>query len=100
MNRFVPNLSIGGYAFLGLCASLALYFLFAAVQGESGKLAQRQVTGEIAKLTAERDALASELDALQNLTLRLSDAYLDMDLLDERARAVLGYVRTDEIVLR
>ncbi|MGL4320838.1 MAG: septum formation initiator family protein, partial [Paracoccaceae bacterium] len=31
---------------------------------------------------------------------RLSDAYLDIDLLDQQARDVLGYVRADEIVIR
>jgi cell division protein FtsB len=37
---------------------------------------------------------------MQNLTLRLSDDYLDLDLLDEQARDVLGYLRADEIVIR
>ena len=37
---------------------------------------------------------------LFNLTLRLSDHYLDLDLLDEQARSVLGVVRHDEVVLR
>lgn len=95
-----PRGSFGGTVYLGTCLVLSAYFGFAAIQGESGVLAQRQVAAEVARLTAERDALASELDALSNLTLRLSDGYLDLDLLDERARAILGYVRADEIVLR
>ena len=33
-------------------------------------------------------------------TRRLSDEYLDLDLLDERAREILGYVRADEVILR
>ena len=37
---------------------------------------------------------------MQNLTRRLSDDYLDLDLLDERAREVLGLLRADEILLR
>jgi cell division protein FtsB len=37
---------------------------------------------------------------MENLTRRLSDQYLDLDLLDERARNVLGYIRSDEIVVR
>ena len=49
------------------------------------------------------DELASlqiELDAMENLTKRLSDDFLDLDLLDEQARDVLGMVRTDEIVIQ
>lgn len=75
------------------------YFAFAAVQGEYGVF--RRV-----ELAAQRDALADELamlDAeaarLRDRTRRLSDGYLDLDLLDERARLVLGMAREDEIVV-
>ena len=44
--------------------------------------------------------LTEEVAWMQNRTRRLSDAYLDLDLLDERARKVLGLVRGDEIVIR
>jgi cell division protein FtsB len=37
---------------------------------------------------------------MENLTLRLSDGFLDLDLLDEQARDVLGLIRSDEIVIR
>ena len=37
---------------------------------------------------------------MRNLTRRLSDDYLDLDLLDERARDVLGLVRADELIIR
>lgn len=37
---------------------------------------------------------------MENLTKRLSDEYLDLDLLDEQARDVLGLLRGDEIVIR
>ena len=51
-------------------------------------------------LTAERDALVTDLEKLKILTRRLSDDYLDIDLLDEQVRSVLGYIRADEIVIR
>jgi cell division protein FtsB len=37
---------------------------------------------------------------MQNLTRRMSDEYLDLDLLDERAREMLGLIRADEVILR
>ncbi len=92
--------SLGGTFYLAACLVLGAYFGFAAMEGESGVLQQRQVAAKVIALTAERDQLGDDLARLQNLTLRLSDTYLDLDLLDERARAVLGYVRADEIVLR
>ena len=36
---------------------------------------------------------------MEILTRRLSDDFLDLDLLDEQARDVLGYVRADEVIL-
>ena len=64
--------------------------------GEPGAGEGRQA----ADLTVERDKLALQLAQLKNLTHRLSDGYLDVDLLDEQVRDVLGYVRADEIVIR
>jgi cell division protein FtsB len=83
-----------------LAATLGVYFLFAAVQGDYGVFRQVQIAAEAEALTAERDALMGELAALRNLTHRLSDSYLDIDLLDEQVRDVLGYVRADEIIIR
>ncbi len=95
-----PRASFYGSIYLMACLVLGAYFAFAAIQGESGVLRQSQVAAEALAMTAERDHIADELAMLQNLTLRLSDTYLDLDLLDERARAVLGYIRADEIALR
>lgn len=92
--------SLGGTLYLSAVVLLGAYFVFAAIQGESGVLAQRRVAAEVATLAAEKTELEAQLASLQNLTRRLSDDYLDLDLLDERARAVLGYARADEIILR
>jgi cell division protein FtsB len=90
----------GGMMYFALTATLSAYFAFAAVQGDYGVLRQAQTAGELQTLTAERDALLADLTKLKTLTHRLSDDYLDIDLLDEQVRSVLGYVRPDEIVIR
>ena len=78
---------------------LGFYFTFAAVQGEFGVFRRVQASAEKDALIAQRDALKIEVARMENLTHRLSDSYLDLDLLDERARDVLGLVRADEIVI-
>lgn len=83
-----------------LAVSLGGYFTFAAVQGDYGVFRQVQLRAEERALIAQRDQLKAELSEMKNLTLRLSDEYLDLDLLDEQARDVLGYLRADEIVIR
>lgn len=94
------RLSISALVFFALMVLVGLYFAIAAVQGPSGILRRVQLNAETAELVAERDRLQAEVDRMKNLTRRLSDEYLDIDLLDERARDVLGYARADEIVIR
>lgn len=98
MRRTRP--AIGALFFFGLASVLALYFVFAAVQGSFGLFNRVQVQAEIAELEVRRDRLQVELADLQNKTARLSDNFLDLDLLDERARDVLGLARPDEVVIR
>ena len=47
-----------------------------------------------------RDRLQNEVERMRNLTLRMSDEYLDLDLLDEQARDILGQIRSDEVIIQ
>ena len=85
--------------FVTLTVLLGLYFAFASVQGDYGLFRRLQIEAEAEDLRAERDALRREVAALANKTRRMSDDYLDLDLLDEQARSVLGLVRADEVVI-
>ena len=80
--------------------SLGLYFTFAAVQGDFGILRRAEINHDIQKLQAELTSLNVEIAGLKNLTRRLSDHYLDLELLDQQARDILGYVRSDELVIQ
>ncbi|HRO14024.1 MAG TPA: septum formation initiator family protein [Paracoccus sp. (in: a-proteobacteria)] len=93
------TLPISAVIYFLLMLLLGMYFAFAAVQGPSGILRRVQLESETAELQAQRDALKSDVDRMRNLTHRLSDNYLDLDLLDERARDVLGVVRGDELII-
>ncbi len=92
--------AIGGMFFMVLAFTLGSYFTFAAVQGDYGVFRRVQINAEATELKQERDQLAAELARMQNLTHRMSDDYLDIDLLDEQLRDVLGYLRADEVVIR
>jgi cell division protein FtsB len=86
--------------YTAIIVTLGGYFTFASVQGEYGLFRRIQIEAELDDLQATSATLASDLEVMRNKTLRLSDGYLDMDLLDEQARDVLGYVRADELVIR
>lgn len=100
MTREARRPGLATLALAIVAVALGAYFTFAAVQGEYGVFRQVQIEADRKAVTAERDRLAARLAVLQNLNRRLSDEFLDLDLLDERARDVLGYLRTDEIVIR
>ena len=91
-------------SFSGLILPIGLlfigaYFTFAAVQGDYGLFQRMQVEAERDRLQDELARLEDQVARMEILTHRLSDDYLDLDLLDERVRSVLGYVRPDELVL-
>ncbi|MGB8815132.1 MAG: septum formation initiator family protein [Paracoccaceae bacterium] len=92
--------AVGTIAIFVLAFMLGSYFTFAAVQGDYGVFRQVQIEAEAEALRAERDKLQLALAEMQNRTHRLSDEFLDLDLLDQQARDVLGYIRADEIVIR
>lgn len=90
----------GAAVYFAIIFALGMYFTFASVQGDYGLFRRIQIDAEAQALRQERDALAIEVAEMRNKTHRLSDDYLDLDLLDEQARDVLGLVRMDEIVIR
>ena len=92
--------ALAGAMVFVVCLTLAGYFTFAAVQGDYGLFRRIEIEAEARALEAEKAALQAEVTRLENLTRRLSDDYLDLNLLDERARDVLGLMRPDEIVVR
>ncbi len=92
--------ALGAMIYFMLLATLGLYFVFAAVQGDYGVFRQVQIKAETEQLEMERDRLRADLDTIENKTRRMSDAYLDLDLLDEQSREMLGFLRPDEIVIR
>jgi cell division protein FtsB len=91
---------LGSLAYIAGMGLLALYFIFAAVQGDYGVFRRAEVDAEALELRVQLAALSDEVVRMENLTQRLSDDYLDLDLLDQQARDVLGMIRADEIVIR
>ncbi|GAA3873176.1 FtsB family cell division protein [Celeribacter arenosi] len=98
VQRRRPSITVLVYT--AVIVTLGGYFTFASVQGEFGLFRRIQIEAERNALRKETAMLDEELAKMRNKTLRLSDSYLDLDLLDEQARDVLGYLRADEVVIR
>jgi cell division protein FtsB len=92
--------AFGTLFFFAIAFALSLYFTFAAVQGDFGLFRRAEILAETQDLRAQLEGVRADVARMENLTKRMSDDYLDLDLLDEQARKVLGMIRSDEIVIR
>ncbi|MDW3221773.1 MAG: septum formation initiator family protein [Paracoccaceae bacterium] len=92
--------AFGTFVFCALAMGLGTYFTFAAVQGDFGLFRRAEIVAEADALRDHLDQVKTDVARMDNLTRRLSDGFLDLDLLDEQARSVLGMIRADEIVIR
>lgn len=89
LNNIIPTL---------LFAVVLLYFSYHVVSGERGLLALIQLSQKIEQARLELDIVhAQRLKYERNVKL-LRDDSLDLDLLDEQARRLLGYAEKDEKV--
>lgn len=92
--------AFGPILFFAIAFALSVYFMFAAVQGDFGLFRRAEILAEANDMRAQLFLVRADVARMENLTHRLSDGYLDLDLLDEQARSVLGMVRANDIVIR
>jgi cell division protein FtsB len=82
-----------------LLAVLVLFYLcFHAVSGERGVVALFKESRKLEELKAELAEVVAERETLDAKVHGLSSNSLDLDLLDERARLVLGMAGKNEVV--
>jgi len=84
---------------LYLCAALLIgYFGVNAYTGNHGLRARQGLDLQIARLVAERDGLRAERLQWERRVTLLKSESLDPDMLEERARALLDYVDSRDLV--
>ncbi|MCY4261385.1 MAG: septum formation initiator family protein [Rhodobacteraceae bacterium] len=82
-----------------LLTSVIAFFLYASFFGQHGLITQVTVRDELVVLQKDHARIQSEVEAMRNKTRRVSNDYLDLDLLDELARDLLGYIRVGEVIV-
>ena len=88
------------YLPLATLAFLMFYFGLHMLTGERGVLAQSDREETLASRTAELTRLKAERSDLEIRAQLLRDDHLSADLLEERARALLGYADPRDYVIR
>jgi cell division protein FtsB len=84
-------------AVIGLC--LSFYFCYHLVAGQRGYLSLISLESHIASVSIEYDAHKAEREVLERRVVMMRPGTIDRDLLEERARYVLGYKYADELIL-
>tara|TARA_B100000315_G_scaffold259689_2_gene316699 strand:+ start:1745 stop:2104 length:360 start_codon:yes stop_codon:yes gene_type:complete len=82
---------------LGAC--LIVYIAYHAVQGDRGLIAYWQLTKQVAQAERVQLRLDRRRELIQNRVNLLNPRSLDRDMLEERARFMLGYSLPDEVVI-
>ena len=75
-----------------------LYFSYVAVFGNNGLKSYIDLEFEIIELNNNLNSLQKVMHELEIKTSKLSNN-LDLDLLDQQSRTVLGLIRNDEIII-
>ena len=81
-----------------LIMAVMFYLGFHAVSGERGVFALFKETRRLEELKKELAEVKAKHDALEHKVMLLSDKSLDLDLLDEQVKRVLGKANKDEVV--
>ena len=83
-----------------LFALLIFYFGYQALTGERGLLTRPQRNAELAQRTLTLKQVQAQEAELETRVRLLSDRSLSRDLLDERAREILGFADPRDYVIR
>ena len=75
-----------------------LYFSYVAIFGNNGLKSYIDLEFEIIELNNNFNSLQKVMHELEIKTSKLSNN-LDLDLLDQQSRTVLGLIRNDEIII-
>ncbi len=88
------------YAPTVILGFLIFYFAFQALTGDRGLLSSHRRQATLAARKAELATLEAQHTDLEARIRLLNPSSLSADLLEERARSLLGFVRPNEYVIR
>jgi cell division protein FtsB len=82
-----------------LLASVVVYLLYHALQGDRGWFAWQRVTRELGTADALHEHLMAERKRMELRANLLRSDHLDPDMLEERARLLLDFGHPDDLII-
>jgi cell division protein FtsB len=80
-------------------AFLVAYFGYYALHGDRGLIALAQLQTQIEQSSATLERLKAERVVLERRVKGLRPDSLDLDILEERTRALLNYAHPDDLII-
>jgi len=93
------NKSISTFLTNTVSLGLFVYFAYHLMHGDRGYFAWKGVEEKLKTSETQYEQVHEQRQALENRVKMLRPDSIDLDLLDERARAVLGFMKPTEVVV-
>jgi cell division protein FtsB len=93
-------MKINSLLIFSITGLLSAYFSYSALNGQYGLFNKFRLQAEEVKFLRQLSEIQSKNTSLELKVQRLSDGYLDLDLLDQQARKLLGLIRSNEIIIQ
>jgi cell division protein FtsB len=84
---------------MGLCVGILVYFVAHGLFGERGLVTLSHLEFEKTQAQAELSKLTKQRESMEARARLLRPDSLDLDMLDERTRGMLGYTKPNEYVV-
>jgi cell division protein FtsB len=99
--NFVKKYNITKGLFISYCIAVSIicYFSFFTIFGEKGLIELLVLKKQINNRETTKQGLFAQMQAKKNMVDGMNLEALDLDLLDEQARKVLGYAGKNEVVI-
>ena len=97
--QLFKNFKILEITLLTVCLILCLYFIIASFNGEFGVSAKYHLLAKEKVLANELNTINKETKKIKNRIKRLSNTSLDLELLDQQARIILGMIGEEELIV-
>jgi len=98
---FVKKNRISKTTFIFYCIAIALiiYFMMVSIFGDKGLIEYYQLKNQARNIEIEKASLNNKIRVKRDMIKGMDYESLDLDLVDEQSRKILGYVGKDEVVI-
>lgn len=99
--NFVNENNINKKQFIGYCVAICLviYFLITTIFGDKGLIFYQSLKNQVQNKEAIKRELITKMRSKKSMVEGMNLDSLDLDLVDEQSRKVLGYVGKNEVVI-